>query len=410
MKNLKINKKKIALLLASTLVLSAFSYTAIKGKDYQDQIAAVEFSLADANKQLLELIKVLDKDSITLTAVGNSISSGYSMKDKIIPLLRRNNGLLELLYENGLSYNLGSFARPEDNCDDHTFKYLISNTKQSEVDNMVRFDLIDEDASLISDDSYFTENQSIDRGLRDIIKTTNSSDMNIVIYNGCTGSFLDTITRDAKGIFSSFEKDKRAIDSFCKFVLLANPKTQVYLCGIPNYLNLGITDIINKGLMGIANRYPNITYVESSPAKLIYQNELGTTFDLHYDESEYLLHNRNIIKSICENYIRNSVCIDLHIALSILSDKIQFSHTDLKGETHIQIIMEELEKYEKLGVPKEEINSGIDRFIEIYLRNYGHDYYYTSKDKTISTLEEYKTIKKEMPKEHTRKLGTNPKL
>lgn len=253
MKKLRINRKVVALVLSAAIGLTSSSYVVVKQVEYKRIISRVDSDLERENQKFIDVLEDLNIESVSFTSVGNSIGSGYSSKDEVVPLMKRNTNLDERLNNKSISTEYYQFARPQDNSDEHAYDWLVNNTKLSEVNEQIRYDYLGlctgVDSTYISTDrvyEYYPVTIEDDKGLNDIISNNRENHMNIIVYNGGTGSFLDNITRGSEEVFDSFERDKESIESFCKYIYLKNPHVQIYICGLPNFFNLGITELVNK--------------------------------------------------------------------------------------------------------------------------------------------------------------------
>lgn len=57
---------------------------------YNKKIISIEKELYDLNEELAHTLSLDKKTNLLMTSLGNSIATGYSMKDMIKPLLMRN--------------------------------------------------------------------------------------------------------------------------------------------------------------------------------------------------------------------------------------------------------------------------------------------------------------------------------
>lgn len=398
---MKNNKTKYKLYVTTLLACTAIAYASVKKVQFDCEIKNVEVELQKENEDFIKMLNNLNIDNITLTAVGNSISTGLSMKDESKPLLERNEELFNMMSENNISYETYRFSRWEDNFDEYTYGYLINNIKQSEINKMSIMDYTDKETGeikkYIEEDKLYEYYPLIvenDKGLNDIVKEKNIQS-NIIVYNGETGSFLNNIFRKSNDLFNSFNEDAISIEAFCKAVFIENPNIQIYLCGLPNYFNLDIINIVNVRYKDMANHYPSVTYVESSPAKYIYKTKDGLFCDAHYDQKEYLCHNRRIMDTINENYVSNLVCIDIYTDLRQLNEYIQLEDIKLRdNQSVIEIkISNIIQKYENMGIEKKKICEGIDKFLDLYKERSGANFYYISKEIMLNIFKEYSNSK-----------------
>ena len=320
------------------------------------------------NRQLAFILKENGIQNLRLLSLGNSIASGYSAVRIIQPLLLRNTTIEKVLTNNGIKLDIHHFARAQNNNDEHIYEWVISNIKESEIHKMNRNDYSDGPTSMSSHgldikkfDQYYPTFIEKDIGLQDAILESNPNMANIVIYNGCTGSFLDNITRNGKihhMLTYGIHRDTIGLEATLKFILANNRKnnsnTQVYICGAPDFLGLKISEIINVRLKKIANQYPNTVYVKPVKSKFFYKpidnfnqvdfNQFHTIFkryfrqlDIHYDEYEYLKLNNHIIQSIQEQYLITNCMIQIDRSLYHFSSDLELNnHEMLKREDFIQ--------------------------------------------------------------------------
>lgn len=311
-----------------------------------------------------KLAKIMTENGISklrLTSFGNSIASGYSFIRTIKPLLYRNGSLEKILQKSGIVLDIHHFARNQNNNDDKLFEWLQTNIKESEIHKMNLKDYVDGKIKISSNGlnlkniaKWYSINLKDDLGLQDLILDNDIGLANLVIYNGCTGSFLDNVSRGGKlshKLTYGIEMDLISIEATLKYIQNSNRKfntnTQVFLCGAPNFLGLNISEFINAKLRKIANKYANVTYVESIKSRCIYKkyaseeiNNEQKSFlnkmtslglDIHYDEMEYLRFNNNIIDTINESYLINQAMINIDRAFYNFSSDLELNTQYLIG-------------------------------------------------------------------------------
>ena len=301
----------------------------------------IEEKQIQLNTQLAENLKVQGINRLSLTSYGNSIASGYSMTRRTIPLLLRNKTLSEIFAKKDIEVERYNFARAQNNSDEHLYEWLLRNIKEQEIIDFNQADYnpnskIYMHTSLSEEDfKKYYQASLTNRGLRDVILEKQDKLLNVVIYSGCTGSFLDNITREGKlteMLTFGIKRDTKSLEAILKLIHTSNrsgeSNTQVYLLGAPNFLGLGITEIINKKLKKIAKEYPNVIYIPPIKSKFIYHDlETGkVTPDIHYDEAEYLELNNSILSAINENYNYVNSLISLDRRVYKLNSLLEFSN------------------------------------------------------------------------------------
>lgn len=288
------------------------------GKEFNDSLSAIT-KIGEENIELLEQLKEEGIKRLFLTSMGNSISTGFSFCDQNMPLLDRN-ALLEIMCE---QYNIDltkyKFARSENNSDQNTFNNIVNNLSEADINKLNRRDY----EKQLKDGNPLLSEEEIEKyygggnttPIQDIIFDDDELTANIVIYNGCTGSFLDNVTRGGKHkLTNGIEKDLCNVDAVLNLIHNNNRETeattQVYLCGAPRVLNTGIQDhFINKKLQKLAKRYPHVNYVDNFKRHMIYKG--NAKVDLHYDKTEYLKLTHLLMRSMIENYVLTDRMIDV---------------------------------------------------------------------------------------------------
>lgn len=277
-------------------------------------------TIQEINKNVAEKMSKIGIHHINMVAVGNSISSGYSMLHAIKPLLTYNETLADDI-EGLTTYH---FARAQDNCDIHIYKWLQENYSLQEIyklnrrdygENQIKMPLaVDDNGNVIGMtkekmDQYYPLSLENYPHFKDLIAPQKDT-ANIIVYHGGTGSFLDNVTRNGcHKLTYGIKKDIGAIDSFMEEITLLNERdismnpTQVYLCGAPEY-DIPVSEFINTKLRTISKRHPHVTYIKPVKCHLIQKgdnNKLGV--DFHYSKQGYFTLNYKIMFSILNHYV-----------------------------------------------------------------------------------------------------------
>lgn len=214
------------------------------------------------NTRLAKFLKENKIKNLRMISMGNSIASEYSVVRVTIPLLLRNESLFNIMQKNGINVDLHHFARAQNNCDEHIFEWIENNIKESIIHKMNRSDY---ESDIVGMGTHGLSKQNIeeyypteienDNGLQKVIIESNDNLANVIIYNGATGSLIDGLTRHGT-IFQQFlhgvKRDITSIESILKVIQTynreKNSNTQVYLCGVPNFLGLNLSELINAKL------------------------------------------------------------------------------------------------------------------------------------------------------------------
>lgn len=342
------------------------------------RLEIVKKSLEQSNDELIKLLEIYDIEKINLTSVGNSIATGYSMSDCIKPLLLRNDDLLSKL--NG-RISIYSFARAQDNNDEHIYNWLISNKRQSEINRLVELDFTSEKGmphDTITDDLVKEYYSFSDIGFNDLVCLDSSNLANILVYNGVTGSFLDNITRGGKKDLNGFNRDLISLEAILKYIYLKAPNTQVYVCGVPNIAKINIVGFINRKIKEICAHYSNAVYVSPVPQSIIYKRDGKIVLDVHYNEEEYLKLNTSIISSIVENYGFVRILTEIDLLLKEYSSDSHYGVSSI----NVNDVIGQVLSSKKLSFNE------LKRIEKYYKEKYPYDYFYTKKDEISDLIRE----------------------
>lgn len=308
----------------------------------------------ELNTRLGEILKSQGIRNFHITILGNSLATGYSRVNKALPLLERNYSLKRILINHGITPIIRVFSRMQDSNDErlHSWYYLSSSEKERLKFNRhdaKKFNYFTKEEL----EQYYSLKHDHDDKIKDVLSHCNDEDANVLIYSGATGSFLDNVTRGGlpKKAMSGFKRDFKYLEFTLKEIWNENirtgKKTQVYLCGVPNYKGLNITEFfINRHLKKIAKKYSNVVYVDAVHASLIYKNGV----DVHLSEEEYSEYNNAITESISENYVEtnNKINIDkdMYNLAQIIIDEITNKQKGCEEEIdYDKLILDYLGRY-----------------------------------------------------------------
>lgn len=388
---------------------------------YMEENSEIIIEQERLNKKLALFFKEHGIKNFRITSLGNSIGSGYSLVRTTKPLLLRNETVEKVMKENGINLQRYHFARAQNNSDDHIFEWLQNNITESSIHKLNRNDYNGGQTSMQTNglsqeklEEYYPINIQNDIGLQDLVLESKEELANIIIYNGCTGSFLDGLTRKGsitQQLMYGVKRDIYGLESTLKYIQSNNrnnqSNTQVYICGAPNFLGLKISELINNKLKKISRKYANTVYVNPVKSKFLYKtindieeedlSKLQQMFkkhlrfpDVHYDEEEYLKFNNNILKAINNNYQKTSSLINVDRVLYKLSQEIEIADHNLLDNniSRQNFISEVLEKeYNKINDPlkKKDFLVNARKYL---IERFPYDFYYLGKSEINKSIEE----------------------
>ena len=351
--------------------------------------------LEQVNRQLVDFFRDYPKEKLSLTAIGNSISTGFSLSEPGRLLLDRNPSLAEYGKNSGLDVQTYHLVRSENNNSLAVFTWILQNCSEKDSFSWSRTDYeraIKKGRPLLTEEeiNQFFSGGS-DKKIRDVIFDTDRTNANIIIMNLGTGSFLDVLMRHGAlpvpHIFHAIERDIYGINAILELIEFNNRKhnsnTQVYLCGAPKIVNTPLTTLfMNKRIKRVGASFPNVTYVPAFPRQAFYRIKSGRVFpDPHYNQAEYLHLLAKIEKSIIDNYFIRDLMIDLDRKIFRLSND-----NDIHGKKYslkdiLLAVDEAAEKYEsRTG----DYAHFIDFFRAYAKIRYPYDYYRASTDRNLA--------------------------
>lgn len=376
------------------------------------RVELAQKSLSEANTLFIELMNSLGIKKVNLTSIGNSIGTGFSFNDSLVPLLKRNSELIEKV---DFDLKVRAYARAEDNCDSNIFEWLEGNFTQAQINEMVSFDyqnkfgmfrglyelLDDKDEENVKYakgkietinkivEEYYPKEVKDDIGLNDLVKQNEEGLANIFVYNGYTGGFLDKVTRKGlPNIFKGFTKDIDSLKANLRKIFTDNPHAQVYLCGMPNITGIHATYLVNRNLKAICKEFPNCVYVAPAPQHFLYKKDGRILIDIHYNNEEYLNLNNRIMNAIVNNYVPTKILIDFHIFMRELSDQFMKQNADLGEERIQQNFKEIVDEYFDNLVSKYDLSAKELKKIRAYYKEeYPHKFYYSPRKHVIERID-----------------------
>lgn len=350
----------------------------IRKDNYQKILEIEQKKNEQLVNQLNEMLKRYD-GIFHIASVGNSIASGYSKSDEMIPLLSRITGKFD-----SQKIETFSYARVRKNEEYNIIKWIYENISHHQINQWLIQDILEKNGRYAKfnkeeQDEYARTQALSNLGFRDFLSLNN----NIIIYNGLTGSFTDILRKgsktDKKELIHSFRNDYYYLKMVLRMIYLENPETQVYICGIPDFLGLGITNIVNQYIKRAIAEFPNVVFVKGSSRNLFLRLANQKEFDIHYNKPEYLILLNNVFKKILENYPRLALKNNILNRIRTISDEIQ--KTKVNGIADSSEVAEAIRlAILQLGTDIESINSILDETIQYYDDKYLTDFSGTNRE------------------------------
>lgn len=362
--------------------------------------------LEETNERLIQFIKAYPKDILTLTAMGNSISNGFSMSEPGRALLDRNLNLIECGKQNGITVNKSHLSRNENNNSLAVIEWIRKNCTEEDCFNWTKEDYIRalKDGNLLLSakeiEEYFSNGSK--ENIQDIIFRNNPKEANIIILNLGIDSFLDIITRHGSltipSISNAVQRDISGIYAILDLIQNNNREknshTQIYLCGGPRLANTDITEILlNKKLRRLSKEFAGVTYIPSFQRQTFYKTKNDMILpDPHYNKAEYYHLLNEIENSIIENYHMRDLIIDIDRKLFSLSNANDIKSARYNKNDALCVIEDSAARYESQNGDYNVFLKEAETFIQ---SRYPFDFYQLSPDENIANdIKKMQKVKK----------------
>lgn len=264
----------------------------------------------ERNKILSEKMMMLfsNVNKLAIASVGNSISSGYCKCDFMLPLLNRT----DLFQNNPTNIYFYNFSRVRKNDEQEILDWVNKNIAHKEINQILEEDIkIKMSRYARFDETQLEQYMQLQKreniGLKDFIQLND----NIMIYNGLTGSFTFNL-RYGKGIqkftiVQDFRKDYSSLKKLLQKFYEINPMMQIYICGLPNVMNLNLNQLLDNLILDAIKNYPNVIFVEGVSKNFFLKLKGQQVSDIHYNAPEYLRLLNNIFEAIIKNYLNKFI-------------------------------------------------------------------------------------------------------
>lgn len=361
----------------------------INRKNYSLCLKALEEEEGRLCEQLLQMFKECDIKHLNIGCIGNSIASGYSKGDEMLPFFARTK-----LCQFSHNINFYSFARIRRNEEANILKWYNQNISHKDINWLLIDDLrIKQDKYVgygaIQRQRYEELMNHTDIGFKEYIQLKD----NIAIYHGLTGTFTNAFRKgnfkERIHIWRAFRRDFEYLKMFLTQIYMDNPKIQVYICGLPDILGIGLTSLFDSYIKRATQMVPNAIYLKGVSKNIFMLSENQKELDYHYNKPEYLWLLCRAWKSILDNYISVKLKNDILFELSEYSDAIEKKDTAGKGcaEDVRDIVINCEKKYaeclKKYGIGIESIRKEIWIY---YNRNYLEKYGCTRREDVRKVL------------------------
>lgn len=350
----------------------------ITNKNYSSLMKKYERKEKELCDKIIQLFSDCKIDAVNMGSVGNSIASGYSKCDEIIPFFARSH-----IFEHEDKVSFYTYARVRRNEEINILNWYSCNLIHKDINMLLMSDILakKEKYAVFSDEhknlyEYMTNKTNI--GFSDYIHLSN----NIMVYSGLSGTFTDIIRKgngaDRIKLLNCFRNDFECLKMFLIRAWLDNPKLQIYVCGLPDMMGIGLTNKFDKYIKKAVQIVPNAIYVKGATRNYFSKLEGQKEIDYHYSKPEYLQLICNVWESILNNYIMLNYKNDILYDLMKYSKQVEFEDSTSKGDPMLmrQLIMKCVGKYTNLfvkyNIDKQKINREIWKFYnKNYLQHFG---------------------------------------
>lgn len=279
------------------------------------------------------MFKECGVNQLNMGCVGNSIASGYSKCDEMIPFWVRSH-----LCSSSQNFEFYSYARIRRNEDLNILKWYSQNISHSKINKLLIDDLrVKQKRYACYGEKQRHKYEKImnktDIGFRDYIQMED----NIIVYCGLSGTFTDIFrkgnSKDRQQILKSFQRDFEYMKAFLMQVYLDNPKAQVYVCGLPDIQGMKLTNLFDVYIKKATKTVPNAVYVKGVSKNIFTINRNQKELDYHYNKPEYMNLLCEIWKAVLNNYTPIKFKNEVLFGLAQYSDEVEVKDTTSKGSS-----------------------------------------------------------------------------
>lgn len=390
----------------------------------------------DTNSQELidSLICTKVKD-VNFIVLGNSLSSGYSMSDKIKPFFDQYNILKEQLTKNNINYNIYNFGLIAGNSNGNILNLLNDNKSLEYIKKVFAHDL-DFDSSVgnskivgandiaeykstgrvpigsITEPDYknFYAINASDQETRilDLLEKKDSGVQNIVILNGFTGELMDMIFRGGKlELLPKYLKAEfRNMYAILKTIIAHDDEVMIIVGAVPEYTLTGgrvpvlgpVISLYNRAIKENIQSTTNSYLTKSINIGILHNNEGHIIVDCHGNQTEYLALSNSFIQTAADNFIINRI---FTLYNKTIKKYIESYNTEPTAHYSIDygLLFGELNdilEYKLTNNPKNnsKLLAGLTKFREYYNTYYHDDFFPTSKKEINNQFDAQKLILK----------------
>ena len=344
----------------------------VNKKNYNEKLNEYTEKNIELSEKLLEIITENNTKNIEIASVGNSIASGYSKCDSIIPFMERS------AIVKSENINPYSFARVRKNQDTNIGDWYRDNVTEKQVTELLYADI---DAKKDKYPEFWTkENQDLyhkynkEVGLKDFVRL----DDNIIIYNGFTGVFTSTIRsgnlHDVLNIKKNLDRSVKSALNFFENVYHENPTTQIYVVGYPNLMGTGILSAFDRIIKKSTEVYPNTHFVKGTYRNYFESFENQIEKDVHYSRPEYLQIWNNVSRVMIDNYSKSKITLEVLQGLGNLQKNVTGNDVNVQyNEDDVFTIIDHTLNKNKQATP-EEIKDSMTQVKNLFTNQYLEKY------------------------------------
>lgn len=303
----------------------------INNRNYSKKLFILNKKEKELCRKLREMFNEFEINPLNIGCVGNSIASGYSKCDEMIPFWVRSH-----IYLSNDFINFYSFARIRRNEELNILKWHNQNISHSVINQLLIDDIqVKQKRYACYGRTQRSEYEKFlnrtDVGFRDYIQMEN----NIMVYCGLSGTFTDIFrkgnSKDKRQILKSFKRDFEYLKAFLMQVYLDNPEIQVYVCGLPDIQGIKLTNLFDLYIKKAIKTVPNAVYVKGVSKNIFTISKNQKELDYHYNKPEYLTLLCEIWKAVLDNYIPMKFKNEVLFELAQYSNEVEMKDTTSKG-------------------------------------------------------------------------------
>lgn len=388
-----------------------------KNKNDSKKASSILRNYEANSRELIEALIVTKVTDVNFLILGNSLSSGYSMSDKIRIFFDQNMILRNQLAINNINCQIYPFSLVAGNSNGNILNLINSNRSLADVKRIFAHDLDLEHSvnnnQIIGSEAikaykktgrvpvgsvrqldykefYQINDEDDNIKIQDLLKVKKPGTQNIVILNGFTGELMDMIFRDGKiHLLPKYLKDEfRNMYAILKTIIAHDDEVMIIVGAIPEYSYTGgkipvlgpVISLYNRAIKENVLSTTNSYLTKPINIGIFHNNQGHVIVDCHGNQFEYLALSNAFLATAADNYLTNRIFSSYYKTFKKHVEAYTLE-TNNKHKIDYGMLFSELNELLEISdhVNDAKLLAGLNKFKTYYNTYYHDDFYPTNK-------------------------------